>query len=564
MKSIKPLNFELSNLWATTRGIDHQKLLIATCFVLLISFSSLYLLFPPDLASQPWDSLQYGYSTEVDGIRSIRGNHPLGHVILIAVFAFAKLLGYDGRALTIFQATNGILGGLIVTIFFVILVSIIKIRALYAIGFSLIVGSSNGFRFFAGAGDIYHLSILFSLLVWASLAFVITLKNQPFPVLPGILTGLSILFHQLNSVLIPVGLVLILLTPASGAQAKKTKIKQIVVFIGAASAVVVLGFLVLGFIATSSVSLPRVIGWMQGYFGDPTYGRYLNREVFKTAWKTISQAVLFAPQNKTEYLSRGILTALALIIFPGLWFRKSLDGGKRTIMAASALQCLISWPLILWWEPQNPKFWLLTLIPWMIVLALCFEAVETSLRSWLPKFGTGLSRSFILLPLIMGTVILSINAPYTSGKEDPVAFNEALDVWMNNSGPNDVLITAGDLIPHLRFWGKRPNTVYLYRSLQASQASPDDFDKLRTDIRQALCAHHTVLITPAADKYILDSELSLVGVSREEVRSFLDEYAHQGEIVFWYRNVFDGKLLPVYALRRSVACSDRKSALDLR
>jgi len=131
MKSIKPLNFELSNLWATTRGIDHQKLLIATCFVLLISFSSLYLLFPPDLAAQPWDSLQYGYSTEVDGIRSIRGNHPLGHVILIAVFAFAKLFGYDGRALTIFQATNGILGGLIVTIFFVILVSIIKIRMVH-------------------------------------------------------------------------------------------------------------------------------------------------------------------------------------------------------------------------------------------------------------------------------------------------------------------------------------------------------------------------------------------------------------------------------------------------
>ena len=409
MKSIKPWNFELSNLWATTRGIDHQKLLIATCFVLLISFSGLYLLFPPDLASQPWDSLQYAYSTEVDGIKSIRGNHPLGHVILIAVFALAKQLGYDGRALTIFQATNGILGGLIVTIFFVILVSIIKIRALYAIGFSLIVGSSNGFRFFAGTGDIYHLSILFSLLVWASLALVITLKNQPFPVLPGILTGLSILFHQLNSVLIPVGLVLILLTPASGAQAKKTKIKQIAVFIGAASAVVVLGYLVLGFIATSSVSLPRVIGWMRGYFGDPTYGRYLDIGSLEIAWLTISQAVLFSAQNTPGAISSGTLAFLMLLMLLGLWSNKVLDTRKQAIMIAFTLECLLTWPLILWWEPQNPKFWLLALIPWMILLALSFEAVEISFPNKLPKYGNFMSHTTKTLPFIIGVALLSIN-----------------------------------------------------------------------------------------------------------------------------------------------------------
>jgi hypothetical protein len=196
----------------------------------------------------------------------------------------------------------------------------------------------------------------------------------------------------------------------------------------------------------------------------------------------------------------------------------------------------------------------------MIVLALSFEAVETSLRSWLPEYGARLSHSFIILLLIMGTVILSMNAPYTNGKEDPVVFNEALDVWMNNSSPNDVLITAGDLIPHLRFWGKRANTVYLYRSLQASQTFPDDFHDLRKKIHHAICTNHTVLITPTASEYVSDSELSLVGVTREDLRSFLDENARRGEILFWYRNAFDDKLLPVYALRRSVACSVRPFA----
>jgi hypothetical protein len=129
-----------------------------------------------------------------------------------------------------------------------------------------------------------------------------------------------------------------------------------------------------------------------------------------------------------------------------------------------------------------------------------------------------------------------------------------MDIWLDNSNPDDVIITAGDLIPQLRYWGKRPNTIFLYRSLQKSQTSSDNFYALRADINQALCSNRTVLITPAAVEYVADSDLSLVGVHREELRSYLYETARRGEILFWYRNTWDGKILPVYALTGQEAC----------
>jgi hypothetical protein len=561
MKSTRPLNFEVPNLWAAICEIPCQKFILATDFLLLFAFSGLYHFLSPNLASQPWDSLSYAYSAEVNGISAIWGNHPLGHVIFSMLFSLVKRLGYQGRALTIFQTTNGILGGLIIAIFFVLLVSIIKVRVPYALGFSLVLGASYGFWFFAGTGDIYHFSILCSLFAWTTLVYEVTLRNGRFPLWSGFLTGLSILFHQLNIMLIPVGLALILFTPNPGNQAKRIKIKKITLFIAITSAVAASGYLSLGYAVTSSFSVQRITGWMRGYFGDPTYGRYLNTDVFKTAWMTISQAVMFAPQNKAIFISRSLLAFFVLIILFGLFANKALEGRKRAIMVASSLECLITWPLILWWEPQNPKFWLLTLVPFFIFLALSFEAVAIRLRDRTPDLDKGLGPTINLLPLLVGALILAMNVQHINGTQDSVAFQEALNVWVENSSQEDVLITAGDLIPHLRFWGSRPNTVYLYRSLQASQASPDDFSDLRNEINQALCTHHTVLITPAASEYVTDSQLSLVSVSRGDLRSFLDKNVQKGKIAFWYRDLFDGRLLPVYIVKNVSACSGEKSGL---
>jgi len=100
------------------------------------------------------------------------------------------------------------------------------------------------------------------------------------------------------------------------------------------------------------------------------------------------------------------------------------------------------------------KFWMLTLVPWVIFLALSFEAVEHSLRNRQVKFSNGLSRALRFVPLLAGILVLSINmrsgvlSQHSHQSEDNIAFHQAMDIWLGYSNPNDVLITAGDLVPH--------------------------------------------------------------------------------------------------------------------
>lgn len=552
---------EMTNLLSAKPESSHRRLIYLTGVLLFLSFSGLYLVLPIDLASQPWDSLDYAYSTEVNGIKMMRGNHPLGHFILSTIFWLTQQLGYDGRALSVFQIFNSILGGVIIGIFFAMLVLLIKVKPFYALGLAVIIGASHSFWFFAGTGDIYHFAILSLLCFWIVLVYEVIVQGRRYPFVSGILAGLSVLFHQLNAVLLPIGVALILLTPATGMQTKEVKIRQVAAFAASAALTIVLGYLILGYIVTSTLSPAWIIGWMRGYLGDPTYGRYLNTRFLETALDAVSQRVIFSSLDGASFTIYMLLASLFMTMPLGFVTRKVHGEKKQAVMHAAFLECLVTWLLILWWEPQNPKFWLLTLIPSCIFLAISFEGVEKSVRNWLPRPGRGMSRAMILLPLVAGVIVFSINLQNLDDDQDAAAFDEALDIWMNSSNPNDVLITAGDLVPHLRYWGYRPNTVNLFRSLQDGQSSPDDFYKLREMIEQALCTHRKVLITPAASDYIPDDQLSLVGVSRSALRAFLEEEARKGKIVFWYRNSFDDKLLPVYALQQAEVCSDQKALM---
>jgi hypothetical protein len=192
-------------------------------------------------------------------------------------------------------------------------------------------------------------------------------------------------------------------------------------------------------------------------------------------------------------------------------------------------------------------------------LALASEAIDSRLQSgrFILKPGLNLvSRTF---PALIAILVLATNFPviweqHNPKREQTIAFHRAVDLWRLHSDPGSVIITAGDLIPHLLYWGERPRTVILYRSLQLSQASPDNFYELHIRINRALCEHRTVLMTPEAGETLTDNELSFVDISREELRTFFDEYTQKGEIVFWYENVFNGKRVPVYKMTGTYDC----------
>ena len=49
-------------------------------------------------------------------------------------------------------------------------------------------------------------------------------------------------------------------------------------------------------------------------------------------------------------------------------------------------------------------------------------------------------------------------------------------------------------------------------------------------------------MAPAASDYVEEDLLSLVGISRDELRLFFSEQVRDQTVAFWYENAFDGSL----------------------
>jgi hypothetical protein len=113
-----------------------------------LSFSALYLLLPPSVANQPWDSLAYAHAIETRGITgAIWGNHPLGHVMFYVAWSLVKALGYSGRALPVLQAANAIFAGTAIALSFVIFVNHLRCPPMSALGGALLLGGSYNLWF---------------------------------------------------------------------------------------------------------------------------------------------------------------------------------------------------------------------------------------------------------------------------------------------------------------------------------------------------------------------------------------------------------------------------------
>ncbi len=142
----------------------------------------------------------------------------------------------------------------------------------------------------------------------------------------------------------------------------------------------------------------------------------------------------------------------------------------------------------------NDKFWVLTLIPWLVMLA-CSRPGAAGSTGWWPIGDRLVYRGG--LPLLAGGILLCnvLSGILPDSTPNP-AMQNALSAWTQRSKPHDVLIPSTELVPHLHFWENRPGTLILYRTLQ--QAPTDDrFSVLRATIDAAIERKADVLYAPA-------------------------------------------------------------------
>lgn len=530
-------------------------LLVSLGVLLLGVTSALYIALAPSLAHQEFDSLSYAYSVEINGISSIWGNHPLGHLIQNTTFILAKILGYGGRALTYFQIVNGVIGGIAIASFFGLGVLVFKFSVPNALGLAVLLGASYSAWHFAGTADIYNLSVLIQILALGSLVNDTLVTNRRYLIVSGVLVGLSILAHQLNITIIVAALVL------ATNEYRTAKIK-LATFLGSLATTFVIGYSLLGYIATSSLSPQKILSWMRGYIGDPTYGKSLAFENVPIAFSNAVEAVVHIGWSTQAQIARILLVGLLLlpIAFGVLQARVIMESKQRRIIAACLLQCFVGWLLIFWWEPPpyNLKYWMLTFVPFLVATGYFAENLRGRLSGItlsLPRYPKTLGNIVFAsyLPLL-GISLLLFNLKFGIINEHgaDIVFQEAINLWLEHSNTDDILIPDDHLVPILAYWNRRPNTLNLHTLLMMSPDSPDRLDGLRKTIEDALCSNKAVLFTPAAIDFHPDPFLSAERVTRNDLHLLFDEFDR--EETFSYVNSIDGKRTSVYRLSGLAPC----------
>ena len=96
-------SFEVMRRLYKNEKLENPVKIGKTHFILFAVFSLAYALLAPNIFRQDWDSLMYAYGSEVRGMRSIWGNHPLGQVIHNFIYIMLSNLGFSMEGFACFH-----------------------------------------------------------------------------------------------------------------------------------------------------------------------------------------------------------------------------------------------------------------------------------------------------------------------------------------------------------------------------------------------------------------------------------------------------------------------------
>jgi hypothetical protein len=518
-----------------------------TTAVLFAGLVALYATVAPSLLHHHWDSLEYAYACEATLSKRVWGNHPLGHVVLCGAYRGAVALGYSGRALDFMSAFNAVVGAAAVIAMVGLLVSIGVARA-RAVAWSLTLAGMYGFWLYASTADVYAISLLAQIGGWWALLRAAEAPGTRRAVIAALAVGTAVVAHQFNGPL--------LVAACAGlvpfARGPRRPAMRHVFILGAVSiAVAAVGYYVIGIWSTGTTDVQALERWLIGYGADETYGRSANFAGVAKALGTSSQTLLKVPYS-VPLLSvwASLLALLAAPALLGLGLVRWTPARFRPALVSALGQLAVGAPLITWWAPYHiGKWWLLMLPAFVVVQASGVESLARMLGERLaPRMGRILNASVAMLA--SATLLLTGLVTMRSLVRVDEAFERTLQTWASNTRKEDVII-QGDVTAHLLFWAGRPNSLFLYRTVQAGGRSAP-FSVLERVIDTAHRNGHAVYYVPGTIESLNPADLALVGVTREELLTFLDRYPRAGPL-FQVQPRAELPLKDVFSLTRRVS-----------
>lgn len=509
-------------------------------------FALAYLWASPSLARQHWDSLDYAAACEARGPRAMWGNHPVGHLIACGAFVGARDLGYSGRALPMMRLINGLAAAAAVTALFVFLTTVLRAGPLRSVGWAITMGATAGFWHYAGTGEVYGVAVLVLIVAWGTIVWSFDRPSYRRGLLSGMALGSAALCHQLGGVILMIGAIVLLTSPEGRG---RQPLAAFGVFAVSAALTIVVGYGVLGLLATGASSPTRIVRWAVGHGYNHAYGHSFTLDgalvAIRSASATLVPSIGIRPVR--ILLSAAVISWLALALLTPIWIRRP-PGREKAIALAAGFQCLAAWLLISWWEPSTQKFWLLTLPAILIGSELALTGLSGPVGLGSGGSGGRRTRPRDAVPVLVGALLfLSSGAVMLRERQPDVAFERSLRAWVEHSRLDDVLIENGRYVAHLLFWERRAGTVNLYGIIRTSTGEPDRFAALREVIARAARENRAVLFSPTLARTYSDDRLARIGVTRQQVRNFFDGYQREGPLFEYQASDKDG-VQPVYRL----------------
>jgi hypothetical protein len=276
---------------------------------LFVGLSLLYLLLPT--RKYYWDGVSFAQIIEdVPRLHPnlIHPNHLLYNVFGYLIYKAVGLSGIPVRALYVLQFMNCVLGVLCAYVIFLILKSTFGSKYLsYSLTllFSL---SATWWRFATDAGA-YIPSILFLLVCFC----LILPSREPRPIRVAVIHAISILFHQLAVLFVPVALVGIFYQASS--QAKGRKVKLMLHYIAALFSIIVPTYYFCFYLREGRTDLGAFIHWTFSHSADSHFAFNIWKNFIAT---TLGHLRLFLDTSGRLPWTLSLNNPLMVILFFGL------------------------------------------------------------------------------------------------------------------------------------------------------------------------------------------------------------------------------------------------------
>ena len=385
--SINPRNFGLAPLeWKDMRGLSNPSSgrTGSTFLFLTVLAGGLYL---------PLLSSQYDLNGIIEGIEIEQGteygslyspNHLLYRLIGFAVWRSAQLIGYGGPSIDVLQIVSAVFGAFAVGCTYLFLNALLVSRPVAVL---VTLGFATSLSQWMFSIDAAYMGLAAAFAAGSLMLFIRSSSPYGFA-LTGVAAGLAVLAWQANIFLL-VGLGIGLVVRSRAASFPRSSWLWM---IGGWSLVVGIGYALPGILSLGHNDLVSLFYWITNHGGPsgslPMWGGFDISRLW-IAFNTLPKSLIGPPPvsvsgslffDVPSWLPRLSLVCLSAIL---LWSVVSNRVRSNLIWVAFAYIAFI--PFIAWWDPWEPKWWIVPNVILAGVVALSLDAVPYR------RFCTGLA-----------------------------------------------------------------------------------------------------------------------------------------------------------------------------